>query len=146
MEWGQKGSNHAGKVQMNNKDNTYAFYLDDIVFTQSNGQTIIPYKQAVKDKSLAYLVGKRYRWQKNGDQGLKRKLAQNTSHPHLCPVKNWLKIIDRLLRLVGPTVKDRPLAIYRCEKSDKILNICSDDLKNLMQYIVQTTYDITNKR
>ena len=83
--------------------------------------------------------------QKNGYNGEKRKLARNKQFPHLCPVEDWLDIVEQILRLLGPTVTDRPLAIYKCEKSNKVLNICSNDSKKLMQKIVRTTYDITDK-
>ena len=76
----------------------------------------------------------------------KKKLAWNKTHPHLCPVEDWLDIVERFLRLVGPAVTDRPLAIYKCEKTKKILNICSDDSKKLMRLIVRKTYDITDKK
>ena len=46
--------------------------------------------------------------------------------------EDWLDIVERFLRLVGPNVTDRPLAIYKCEKTKKILNICSNDSKILM--------------
>ena len=121
---------------MNDKGDLYAFYIKDIVFFQQNGRTIFPHKLAVRDRSRVYFTKKCYRRQKNGKLGIKHKLARNTSHPHLCPVKDWLDIIEIFLRLVGPTVTDRSLAIYKCEKTKKVLNICSNDWKKLMQYIV----------
>ena len=145
VEWGQKGSNRAGPIQENKKGDPYAFCLLDIVFFRQNGRTTIPHDIAVRNRHLVHFTEKCYRMQKNGYNGEKRKLARNKQFPHLCPVEDWLDIVDRFLRLLGPTVTDRPLAIYKCEKSNMILNICSNDSKKLMQKIVRTTYEITDK-
>ena len=131
---------------MNNKGDPYAFCIEDIVFFWKNGRTIVPHKIAVKDRSHVYFTKKCCRWQKNGEHGIKCKLTQNTSHLHLCPVKNWLDIIERFLRLVNQTVRDQLLAIYKCEQTKKVPNICFDDSKKLMQYIVRKTYNITDKK
>ena len=131
---------------MNIKNDPYAFCIQDIEFFCSNGRTVIPHQIAVRNRRNIHFTEKCYRVQKNVKKYEKKKLARNNTHPHLCPVEDWLDIVERFLRLVGPAVTDRPLAIYKCEKTKKILNICSDDLKKLMRFIVRKTYDITDKK
>ena len=104
---------------MNIRNDPYAFCIGDIEFFSSNGRTVIPHQIAVKNRHRVHYTEKRYRVQKNGMNGEKKKLARNTAHPHLCPVEDWLDIVERFLRLVGPDVTDRPLAIYRCDKTKK---------------------------
>ena len=129
----------------NRRKDPYAFCLGNVVFYHSNGRTIIPHELAVQDRSLVFFIEKCYRMQKNEQNGEKRKLARNAKFPHLCPVEDWLDIVERFLRLLGLTVTDQPLAIYKCVKTNKVLNICSNDSKKLMQKIVSTTYNITDK-
>ena len=128
----QKGTNRQGAVQLNIRKDPYAFCIGDIEFFSSNGRTVIPHQIAVRNRHKVHYTEKCYRVQKNGQNGEKKKLARNKTHPHLCPVEDWLDIVERFLRLVGPDVTDRPLAIYKCDKTKKILNICSDDSKKLM--------------
>ena len=142
----QEGTNRQGKVQMNNRGDPCAFCIGDIEFLSSNSRTVVPHHIVVRNRSRIHYTQKCYCIQKNNKNSQKKKLGWNKTHPHLGPVKDWLDIVDRFLRLVGPTVTDRPLAIYKCEKTKKILNICTDDSKKLMRFIVQKTYDITNKK
>ena len=145
VEWGQKGSNRAGPIQRNKRGEPYAFLLHNVVFFRQNGRTPTPHNIAVRNRSLVHFTKKFYRMQKNGYNGGKHKLPWNKQFLHLCPVEDWLDIVERFLCLLGPTVTHRPLAIYKCEKSNKFFNICSDNSKKLMQKIVRTTYEITDK-
>jgi len=105
------------KVQLNDRDNPYAFVLGDIIFLAGNKRTVNPHTKALKNQKTAFFVEKKYRVQKNGHNGETKLLARNTAHPHLCSVKNRLDIINRFRRLVGKSVTNCPLAIYKDKKT-----------------------------
>ena len=133
------------KPQLNNRDEPYAFMKNDIIFFAANRRSVIPHAKAIKYPTLVFYVQKRYRIQKNGDNGAEKLHARNRKHPHLCNVTHWLAIVDRFIRLVGESVNDRPLAIYKDDKTGKILNICSNDSKKTMQMVVKLEYGYTEK-
>ena len=140
-ESGQPGFNRDPETpQLNNRGDPYAFMKGDIIFFAANWRQVIPQARAIKHPKSDFFVKKRYRVQKNGDNGAKKLHARNRAHPHLCNVKHWLAIIDRFCRLVGKSVTNRPLAVYRDERTSKVLHICSNDLLKTMQMVVKLEY------
>ena len=84
--------------------------------------------------------------QKNAHNGGTKLLARNTANQHLCSVEIWLDIIDQFHRLVGKSVTDRPLAVYKDTKNCRVLNIYSKDSKKVMQMVVKLKYGYTNQK
>jgi hypothetical protein len=82
--------------------------------------------------------------QKNGKRGEVKRCSRNTRTPSLDAVANWIVILERFDRLVGLDNKQRPLAIYYDYDKKKMMNICSDDSKSLMQNTVHLEYGITD--
>ena len=87
-----------------------------------------------------------FRVQKNGKNGEVKRFARNHRSPFMDQVKHWITILERFARLVGLEHKSRPLAIYYDYAKGKVLNICSDDSKSILQNIVRLEYGITDPK
>ena len=127
-KWGQPGFNYNLETpQLNNRGTPYAFMIGNIIFLGPDRSIINPQTSAIQHPQIVFFVDKTYQLQKNGDNDITKLLARNTSYPHLCPVKHWLTITDHFHRLVGKSVTDCPLAIYKDGRNGKVLNICSNN-------------------
>ena len=121
-----------------------AFTLDDITFFNKKKRPL-PLQDALQNFRRAHYVRVTYRWQKNGEHGLSKTYARNTSNRACDSVDHFLHICARYVRLVGMTHTDRPLAIYRA-KNGTIRNITSADVASVMRALARDVYHIKNKK
>jgi hypothetical protein len=114
-EWAQINGHQAlHNPQKNFKGEASAFCIDDLEF-YSDDHIRIPIDQIISLDSDSPLVGQdylRYRTQKNGENGEKRRHARNPSPTAPCHITSMMNIVKRFARLVG--VKSHvPLCVYR---------------------------------
>ena len=98
---------------------------------------------ALKNPHLIFYVKVLFRWQKNNDHGISRWCARNDKKTYLCPIRAWVRILQRFIQLRGIKCKDQPLAIYQ-NKSGMARNITADVVNNLLRDLAIKPYNLTD--
>lgn len=147
IEWCQPYASRdpTKEPELNIRNETYAFCVDDVQFL-GIGQRRFTTPYAIQNRDEVYFVELTFRVQKNGKNGEVKRFARNHRSPFMDQITHWITILERFSRLVGLEDKTRPLAIYYDYAKGKVLNICSDDSKSILQNIVRLEYGITDPK
>ena len=143
IEWCQaKGSGLLTRIWLNDFNDVYAFTMNDIKL-YGVGKVELNFDIALKNPHLIFYVKVLFRWQKNNDHGISRWCARNDKKTYLCPIRAWVRILQRFIQLRGIKCKDQPLAIYQ-NKSGMARNITADVVNNLLRDLAIKTYNLTD--
>ena len=93
-----------------------AFILTDIIFFTAT-KVELNRIYALENSDVVIHVKVIFRWQKNGNHGIFRRISRNNARIYLCAVRSWIRIVARFLSLMGESKSDCPLAVYLHHKT-----------------------------
>ena len=146
-EWCQeKHEKGRGGIKRAPDGSPMAFIARDGTLFDKHGRRI-----NAKPSTISHVPPKvkvQFRFQKNGQNGETKTLLRNNDEPHKCPVRAWLRILQRAERLGIPA--GSPLAVYakqdRKKKSLVMTLIVDQDVEKCLQQTARDVYRITNKK
>ena len=127
-----------GKV----KDRLQAFTINDIEFL-SKTKRKMSMEQAMDNTDLIWYVRLRFHWQKNLNNNKKKLFVVNTAKPGLCPVKAWIRIIQRY-RSIAKKANATTLLVYYDYAKGVASNITTDEVINALRLSAKALYDLDN--
>ena len=143
-EWCQDRSHRTlDKFELNPCGECMAFTMADIEF-MGRTKSKLTTTYALAHRNEVYHARLTYRWQKNLAHGEKKYYTRNKENTACDSVGHLLDICDRSTRLLGVSVTNRPLAVYR-DANGSIYHITSTDVEITMQDLAKTVYNITAK-
>ena len=118
-----------------------AFCLCDLKFVDVHNKTIkVTRKNFDQQKQRINHIFQRYKEQKNGDDGETKRVTRNDTIPDICPVRAWIRVVERFFRCYPASPFDQPLAIHKLD--DQYFHIFEHEVNTEFQLMAQLAYDL----
>jgi hypothetical protein len=144
-EWAQEsGFSDPNSPLQNFKGQTRAFCLPDLEFRLARNRKISHAEVFALGESCSMgtieFAMVTYKTQKNGNHGEMRKYKKNQYKHARCPIRYWVRIFFRFVRLAGWR-DDVPLSVYRADDGATRL-ITAAEIETTMRKLASITYNI----